>query len=171
MSGSYDKTVLLWDTATGVLQQTLKGHSYWIETLAFSPDGQLLASGSHDKTVRLWDTATGALHQTLKGHSRGVQKVAFSPDSQLLASGSYWERIRLWDTATGALHQTLSMDEEVCDFEFSYDGSYLITNIGSLDIQSSCGNHVPHSPKTNPEIYIQRGRWIALRGTSITASF
>jgi WD40 repeat protein len=60
-SASADKTVRLWDAATGALQQTLEGHSRSVYSVAFSPDSRLLASASADKTVRLWDAATGAL--------------------------------------------------------------------------------------------------------------
>ena len=102
-SASSDKTVRLWDAATGALQQTLEGHSSDVLSVAFSPNSRLLASASRDTTVRLWDAATGALQQTLKGHSGWVLSVAFSPDSRLLASASYDKTVRLWDAATGTL--------------------------------------------------------------------
>ncbi|RMZ90383.1 hypothetical protein DV736_g2368, partial [Chaetothyriales sp. CBS 134916] len=55
-SGSYDKTIKLWDTTTGNLQKTLAGHSDWVRAVAFSPDGKQIVSGSDDKTIKLWDT-------------------------------------------------------------------------------------------------------------------
>jgi WD40 repeat protein len=68
-----------------------------VTSVAFSPDGRLLASGSYDKTIKLWDVATGSLVRTLSGHTDDVYSVAFSPDGRLLASGSGDETIRLWD--------------------------------------------------------------------------
>jgi WD40 repeat protein len=103
-SGSYDRTVRLWDAATGAPHnEPLKGHSGPVSSVAFSPDGKLVASGSYDETVRLWDAATGTPHgEPLKGHSGRVFSVAFSPDSRLVASGSDDKTVRLWDAATGA---------------------------------------------------------------------
>jgi WD40 repeat protein len=83
VSGSYDKTVRLWDAVTGALLQTLEGHTEAVKSVAFSPDGRQVVSRSWDKTVRLWDAVTGALLQTLEGHTEAVWSVAFSSDSKL----------------------------------------------------------------------------------------
>jgi WD40 repeat protein len=84
VSGSEDKTVRLWDAATGAPLQTLEGHSGWVNSVAFSPDGKQVVSGSDDETVRLWDATTGAPLQMLEGHIGSVNSVAFSPNSKLL---------------------------------------------------------------------------------------
>ena len=164
-SGSWDATIRLWDTATGALQQTLDGHSDFVRSVAFSPDGRLLASSSDDATVRLWDTATGALQQTLEGQKDSVWSVAFSPDGRLLASSS--NDIRLWDTATGALQETLNPEGTVTKLEFSQDGSYLITNLGALYIQSGHENHASNSIHRDLEIFIKQGQWINLNGKNV----
>jgi WD40 repeat protein len=58
-SGSGDRTVKLWDIATGKLLSSLWGHTGGVYTVAWSPDGKTLASGSDDRTVKLWDAAAG----------------------------------------------------------------------------------------------------------------
>src|SRR2546421_2866695 len=83
-SASDDKTVRLWDAATGAARQILTGHLSHVGTVTFSPDGKLLSSASDDEIVRLWDMATGAASQTLELHSRCICTVAFSPDSKVL---------------------------------------------------------------------------------------
>jgi WD40 repeat protein/tRNA A-37 threonylcarbamoyl transferase component Bud32 len=131
-SGSDDKTIKLWDLATGTLRSTFGGDMTVVWTVAFSPDGKLLASGSSDQTIRLWDLATGTLHSTLKGHLYVVWTVAFSPDGKRLASGSKDKTIKLWDSTTGALLDTLEGDmEEIWSVAFSPDGKMLAS--GSSD--------------------------------------
>ena len=119
-SGSYDKTVRLWDGATGIPIATLDGHSEPVTSISFSPDGSRLASGSYDKTVRLWDGSTGLPIATLNGHSESVTSISFSPDGFRLASGSYDKTVRLWDGASGVLIATL---EGHLILPFSPDGS------------------------------------------------
>src|SRR2546421_13123241 len=63
--------------------QTLEGHSDWVSSVAFSPDGKLVASDSDDGTLSLWDAVTGEALQRLEGHSGSVSSVAFSPEDQL----------------------------------------------------------------------------------------
>jgi Flp pilus assembly protein TadD len=80
--------VKIWDSATGKELFALKGHAGWVSSVAFSPDGQRLASGSWDNTVKIWDSATGKELVSLKGHAGWVSSVAFSPDGQCLASAN-----------------------------------------------------------------------------------
>jgi WD40 repeat protein len=69
-------------------QQTLEGHSGWVNAVVFSPDSKTIASASADQTVRLWNATTGVYQQTLQGHSDWVNAVVFSPDGKTIASAS-----------------------------------------------------------------------------------
>ena len=111
---------------------SLRGHTDNVTSVAFSPDGQILASGSTDETIRLWDVNTSELIEILEGHTDDVTSVAFSPDGQTLASGSTDETIRLWDVNTGELLETLEGHRrEVTSVAFSPDGKTLAS--GSTD--------------------------------------
>ncbi|WP_374223069.1 trypsin-like peptidase domain-containing protein [Streptomyces sp. FH025] len=127
-TASGDRTVRLWDVASGVTRTVLKGHTGAVSSVAFSPDGRTLATGGNDQTVRLWDTATHTTRTVLKGHTGAVISVAFSPDGRTLATGSGDHTARLWDTATNATRATLTgHTAQVNSVAFSPDGRTLAT--------------------------------------------
>ncbi|MBV7336044.1 hypothetical protein KFU94_48985 [Chloroflexi bacterium TSY] len=84
------------------------GHSDWVLSVVWSPDGRSLASGSDDNTIKLWDVESGETLQTLTGHSSSVRSVAWSPDGRSLASGSDDSSIKVWDVENGKTLQTLT---------------------------------------------------------------
>ncbi|MEH2449756.1 MAG: AAA-like domain-containing protein, partial [Nostoc sp.] len=85
----------------------LEGHSDFVNSVVFSPDGKTLASASGDKTIKLWNLDTGKEITTLKGHSDFVYSVVFSPDGKTLASASRDKTIKLWNLDTGKEITTL----------------------------------------------------------------
>jgi WD40 repeat protein len=93
--------VRVWDAATGREIHTFRGHTFWVTSVAVSPDSRQLASAGADGTVRVWDLKTGQAVLTLRGHRRWVRAVAFSPDGKLLASAGDDQIVKLWDAATG----------------------------------------------------------------------
>ena len=65
VSGSSDKTIKVWNVATGRLEQTLNGHTNWVLSVAFNNDGTKVVSGSSDNTIKVWNVATGEMEGTV----------------------------------------------------------------------------------------------------------
>ena len=106
--------------------QALK-HDGQVVAVAFSPDGQHLATASTDKTARLWNPVTGKCIHLLDGHSDAVSTISFSPDGRLLATGS-GTMVRIWDTATGIRKYALEgHSQDIHNIAFSQDGELLVS--------------------------------------------
>jgi WD40 repeat protein len=100
-------SIRIWDATSGTELNSLTGHKNFVNVMAFSNDGQMLASGSFDSTIKLWDTSTGKELHTLNGHTGSITALRFSPDGQFVVSGSDDGSARLWSSRTGTLLATL----------------------------------------------------------------
>jgi WD40 repeat protein len=83
------------------LGRTFKGHSSWVTSVAFSADGQRLASGSWDQTVKFWDVSTGRELITVASKMKEVQALALSRDGHWLAAENSSNTVTIWDATTG----------------------------------------------------------------------
>ena len=128
VSASGDRTVRIWDAATGECIRTLEGHTSYIRSASFSPDGRRIVSASDDNTVRIWDAATGDCLRTLEGHTDEVNSASFSLDGSRIVSASDDETVRIWDAATGDCLRTLEGHARtVLSASFSPDGHRIVS--------------------------------------------
>jgi len=103
--------------------KSLNGHQFYVNSVAFSPDGKTIASTSSDNTIKLWNISSGQEISTLKGHQNYVFSVAFSPDGKTIASGSWDNTIKLWNISSGQEISTLKGHQNyVFSVAFSPDG-------------------------------------------------
>jgi WD40 repeat protein len=125
--GFEDRQPKVWDVLTGTVRFKLSGPFIW--SVAFSPDGGLLATATSDDVVELWDMTTGKKRKTFHGHDGRVRSVAFAPDGKTVASGGSRDRmIRFWDVATGK--QGAALERQTGDtwcVAFAPDGNTLLS--------------------------------------------
>jgi WD40 repeat protein len=100
-TASWDKTVRLWDVATGKEVGRLTGHQDAVFSLVFAPDGKTLISAGKDKTVRVWDVAGGKELRQVGSHEDEVDCLALSSDGKTLATAGRHQPLRLLDLGTG----------------------------------------------------------------------
>src|SRR5262249_12044965 len=101
VTSSWDKTVRLWELASGKELAVLAGHTGVVSGATFAPDGETFATASWDKTIRVWSYPAGHTVQTLMGHTGVVTAVVYSPDGTQMASCGWDKTLRLWDAKTG----------------------------------------------------------------------
>ncbi|KIK53573.1 hypothetical protein GYMLUDRAFT_1025372 [Collybiopsis luxurians FD-317 M1] len=132
VSGSYDRTVCIWDALTGEQLLEMRGHTDWVCSVAFSSDGSKSISGSDDRTVRLWNAVTGEEEMIISGHTDFISSVAFSADSRKVVSGSGDKTVCIWDAVTGnTLMEMVGHTGVVYSVAFSPDGAKIVS--GSKD--------------------------------------
>jgi WD40 repeat protein len=142
-SGSWDKTVRLWDVASGKPLAILTGHQGDVACVTFSPDGKTLASGSQKWNdyrpaggeVILWDVATGTVRAILPGHADWVECLVFSQDGKTLASLGSQGTLKLWDVTAAKERVTVQVEASgiVLCAAFSPDGKTLAVGVGGED--------------------------------------
>ncbi|RKZ92535.1 MAG: hypothetical protein DRR19_03960 [Candidatus Parabeggiatoa sp. nov. 1] len=156
--------------------RVFRGHSDWVNSVAFSSDGRILASGGEDRTIKLWQVSTGKKLRTLKkgwlqkGHEAPVRTVAFSPNGSLLASGSDDNTIKLWDLTTGKVRYTLQGGGiGVRVVAFSPDGHTLVSESENVKLwEVSTGKELRAFNGSNAVAFSPDGRTLASGGTNNT---
>ena len=124
---------------TIALERTFDGHTAWVESVAFSPDGTQVLTGSQDLTAKLWNASTAAEIHTFAGHTDWVVSVAFSPDGTQVLTGSWDNTAKLWSVSSGSLLRTFAgHTASVEAVAFSPGGSQVLT--GSFDSTAKLWN-------------------------------
>lgn len=136
--GVIGSDINIWNFSSGKELKKLTGHTEWVRSIAFSPDGKLLASGGDDNAIIIWDFASDRELRRFRGYSKKVNQVAFTPDGGSLAySGEYQSsgvgtQIRLIDVTTGIdIHNFKGPGDCVHSFAISPNGKWIA---GSFDI-------------------------------------
>lgn len=132
LSGSRDRSVMLWNTATGARIKTYSGHGRDVLDVAVTRDNSRFASCGDDRAVLCWDVSAGNVIRRYTGHYSSVNCVGFNDDGTVLASGSFDTTIRLWDCRSQS-HQPIQILEDCKDSVMSLQIVGVELIVGSAD--------------------------------------
>jgi Tol biopolymer transport system component len=167
LSGSYDRSLKIWEVKSGKCLQSLTGHTDLVLSVAWSPTGQRIASGSYDE-IRIWDVASARCLHAIKS-AGAVRSLAFSPDGQRLAAAGDDQTVRLWNVETGGEAASLAGHaERVFGIAFSPDGKMLASASGDKTVRlwnAASGQLIDtltgHSASISCLAFAPDGRWLA----------
>jgi hypothetical protein len=128
LSGAVDRTVRVWELASGRALHCLRGHTDEVAAVAFSPDARRAVSGGADRRIHLWDLVTGRALGSWPGHTDRVQSLAYSADGRFVVSGSHDGTVRLWDALKGTEVRSLPGHQgRVTSVAISRDGRTILS--------------------------------------------
>ena len=167
VTGSSDRTAILWEVASSKKLQTFQGHTREITSVALSGEGKLVLTGSCDNRAVLWEAISGKKLQTFQGHAREITSVALSDDGKLVVTGSEDRTAILWDAAGGKKLQIFrGHTAEIRSVALSGDSKRLWTasNDGTRasGMSPPAWNFVPCSAST----LAKTGSWSCPKGSS-----
>jgi WD40 repeat protein len=124
-TASYDRSVRLWDLASGECRKKLTGHTGPVRALAFSPDGLQIASAGSDLSIKTWNVKTGSLQNSWRGHDNMIRSLTFSRDGERLISAANDRTIKIWNAKDQTLVRTIADEAHVQSVACSPDGRLL----------------------------------------------
>jgi WD40 repeat protein len=125
----------MWNANNGSLQETLTRHQDWVERVAWSGDGRVIAYSVRNESSWLWDVEEHRHRAALRGHTTFVRGLLFTPDNRHLVSASEDGTMRVWDAATGTcIYILYGYAARVHDMSWSPDGSHLVSVESNPDL-------------------------------------